>query len=167
VGYQLEAWHDFGVTVGGLAGALTGLLFVALSIKSDAIARSRSLSSRAAQTLLAFVTPALAAVTLVAPQPAGALGGELVALAVACGAATHVLDRRAGHTPELRVARYVERVAPNLITPVLFAVAGITLLAGAGGGLYWLVPAVVVSLLGGVTGAWLFLLQGEPAGREG
>jgi hypothetical protein len=167
VGYQSAAWHDFGVTVGGLAGALTGLLFVALSIKSDAIAQSRSLSSRAAQTLLAFVTPALAAVTMVAPQPAGALGGELIALAAACGAAMYVLDRRAGHHAEIRAARYVERIAPNLITPVLFAVAGITLLADAGGGLYWLVPGVVASLLGGVIGAWLFLLQGQPGGPGG
>jgi hypothetical protein len=33
-GYLPEPWHDFGVTVGGLAGALTGLLFVAVSIKA-------------------------------------------------------------------------------------------------------------------------------------
>jgi hypothetical protein len=33
--YAPDLWHDFAVTVGGLAGALTGLLFVALSIKSE------------------------------------------------------------------------------------------------------------------------------------
>ncbi len=48
MGYLPELWHDFGVTVGGLAGALTGLLFVAVSIKSDTLAKSRSLASRAA-----------------------------------------------------------------------------------------------------------------------
>jgi hypothetical protein len=68
MGYLPEMWRDFGVTVAGLAGALTGLLFVAVSIKSDVLARSRSLASRAAQTLVLFMTPAISAVLLVAPQ---------------------------------------------------------------------------------------------------
>jgi hypothetical protein len=31
MGYLPGMWHDFGVTIGSLAGALTGLLFVAVS----------------------------------------------------------------------------------------------------------------------------------------
>jgi hypothetical protein len=33
------------------------------------------------------------------------------------------------------------------------------LLLNAGGGLYWLIPATVASLLGGVINAWLFLIK--------
>jgi hypothetical protein len=44
---------------GGPAGALTGLLFVALSIKGEALAASVSLRSRAAQTLVLFLTSAI------------------------------------------------------------------------------------------------------------
>lgn len=74
MGYLPGMWHDFGVTIGSLAGALTGLLFVAVSIKSDTF-------------------------------------------------------------------------------------AGVTFLVTAGGGLYWLIPAAVVSLVGGVINAWLFLVR--------
>ena len=159
MGYLPGMWHDFGVTIGSLAGALTGLLFVAVSIKSDTLAESISLRSRAAQTLVLFMTSALAAIVLVAPQPGDALGGELVALAVASGAALYVLDRRGGHDQTSRVARYIERASPNAITQVLFGIAGLTLLISAGGGLYWLIPAAVFSLVGGVINAWLFLVR--------
>jgi hypothetical protein len=159
VGYLPGTWHDFGVTVGGLAGALTGLLFVAVSIKSETLASSRSLSARAAQTLVLFMTSALAAVFLVAPQPAGALGGELIALAAVSGAALFVFDRRGGHDQASRVARYIERASPNTITALLYGIAGVTFLVTAGGGLYWLIPAAVTSLTGGVINAWLFLLR--------
>jgi hypothetical protein len=159
MGYLPGMWHDFGVTIGSLAGALTGLLFVALSIKGDTLSKSVSLRSRAAQTLVLFMTSALAAIVLVAPQPGDALGGELVALAATSGAALYVLDRRGGHDQTSRVARYIERASPNAITQVLFGVAGISFLITAGGGLYWLIPAAVFSLVGGVINAWLFLVR--------
>ena len=159
MGYVPGLWHDFGVTIGGLAGALTGLLFVAVSIKSDTLAKSRSLRSRAGQTLVLFMTSALAAIVLVAPQPGDALGGELLALAAASAAILYILDRRGGHDQASRVARYIERASPNAITSVFFGVAGVTFLVTAGGGLYWLIPAAVASLVGGVINAWLFLVR--------
>jgi hypothetical protein len=95
----------------------------------------------------------------VAPQPGDALGGELIALAAASGAALYVLDRRGGHDQANRVARYIERASPNTVTALLFSVAGITFLVTAGGGLYRLIPAAVTSLVGGVVNAWLFLVR--------
>lgn len=106
VGYLPGMWRDFGTTVGSLAGALTGLLFVAVS------------------------------------------GGTLL-----------VLGRRAGHDPASRVARYIDRASPNMVTAVLLGVAGLTFLLKAGGGLYWMIPAVLACLIGGVINAWLFLLR--------
>jgi 4-hydroxybenzoate polyprenyltransferase len=152
-------WRDFGVTVAGLAGALTGLLFVAVSLKSETLARSRSLRSRAAQTLVLFLTAAIAAILLVAPQPRSALGAELLAVAAVSGIALLVFDRRAGHDQDSGVARYIERASPNMVTSVLVALAGLTLLLTAGGGLYWMIPATLASLVGGVINAWLFLVK--------
>jgi len=159
VNYVPDLWHDFAVTVGGLAGALTGLLFVALSIKGEALAASVSLRSRAAQTLVLFLTSAITAVVLVAPQPRTGTAVELLVLAAISGAALFVLDRRAGHDVQNSAARYVERASPNTITAVLTGIAGLTMLLRAGGGLYWLIPAVLAGLVGGVINAWLFLLR--------
>ena len=105
------------------------------------------------------MTSALVAVLLVAPQPPAALGSELLAVAVVSGAALLILDRRAGHDSDQGVARFIERFSPNAITAVLVGVAGLTFLLKAGGGLYWLIPATVASLLGGVVNAWLFLVK--------
>jgi hypothetical protein len=105
------------------------------------------------------MTSVLVAVLLVAPQPRAALGSELLAVAAVSGTALLILDRRAGHGGDQGVARYIERFSPNTITAVLVGVAGATFLARAGGGLYWLIPAAVASLVGGVVNAWLFLIK--------
>jgi hypothetical protein len=50
-----------------------------------------------------------------------------------------------------------------MITAVLVGIAGVTFLVQVGGGLYWLIPAAVASLVGGVANAWLFLIKvGQP-----
>jgi hypothetical protein len=159
LGYTAAMWLGFGEALAAVAGALTGLLFVALSVRGDVIAASRTLSSRAAQTLVLFMTSVLVAVLLVAPQPAAALGWELLAVAVASGVILLILDRRAGHGSDRAVARDIEKFSPNTVTAVLVGVAGITFLMKFGGGLYWLIPAAVASLLGGVVNAWLFLVK--------
>jgi len=100
VSYQAGAWLPFGAALAGVAGALTGLLFVAVSIKSDVLARSRNLSSRAAQTRVLFMIAVLLGLLVVTPQPRIALGGELIALAALSGVALQFLDRRAGSAGE-------------------------------------------------------------------
>jgi modulator of FtsH protease len=159
VGYTTTAWLSFGEAVAAVAGALTGLLFVALSVRSGAVGASRSLSSRAAQTLVLFMTSVLVAVLLVAPQPSAALGSELLAVAVVSGAALLILDRRAGHSADRGPARYIERFSPNMITAVLVGVAGADL---PGEGRWWLVLADSRrdgEPPCGVVNAWLFLVK--------
>jgi hypothetical protein len=50
-------------------------------------------------------------------------------------------------------------------------VAGLSFLLKAGGGLYWMIPAVLAGLVGGVINAWLFLVRlparSARSGRDG
>ncbi|MGA8297603.1 MAG: hypothetical protein WB770_11225 [Acidimicrobiales bacterium] len=51
------------------------------------------------------------------------------------------------------------RSSPYSGTSPLVITAGVTLLAGGGGGLYWLVPTVIIALVGGGLNAWLLLIR--------
>jgi hypothetical protein len=105
------------------------------------------------------MTSVVVALILVAPQSDTALGLELLGWAVLSGAGMLILDRRAGHGSTNQAARVVERFSPNTVTSVFLAIAGATFLAKHGGGLYWLLPTVAASLIGGVINAWFFLIS--------
>lgn len=44
-------------------------------------------------------------------------------------------------------------------TAIPLLVAGVTLLVGSGGGLFWIVPAFVVRYAGAVANAWVLLVE--------
>jgi hypothetical protein len=54
--YSPELWHDFFVMVGGAAAALSGLVFVALSINLTTIASDATHRYRAIGTLNGYVS---------------------------------------------------------------------------------------------------------------
>jgi hypothetical protein len=157
----LETWDAFATIAGSAAAALTGLLFVAVSIRADYIARSQELRNRAAQTLILFGTVLVLAALLAIPgQGYRTLGAELLALGVITGAGLYVLDQRAkASRSDQAIARVLEAVTPNMVTSVLLLAAGIILVLGLGAGLYVLVAPVLTALVGGVASAWLLLTK--------
>jgi hypothetical protein len=46
-----------------------------------------------------------------------------------------------------------------LVTALLVGAAGLSFILKGGGGLYWMIPAVIASLVEGVINAWLFLVK--------
>jgi hypothetical protein len=159
--YSPQAWTGFGSAVATAAAALAGLLFIAVSINLRQILDIKSLPSRAAQTLILFGTPLVTAVLLVVPGQARlALGLELIGLGVVVGAGQLYLDLATAHTDEDTMwRRLAGRVFPALLNCGCLAVAGATYIAQAGGGLYWLVPSVLVALIFGLLNVWVLLVE--------
>jgi modulator of FtsH protease len=83
---MLADWANFAVITGSAAGALTGLLFVAVSLNRDRIVGHPGLRAEAAQTLTLFILALLLATLLVIPgMSARTLGIVLVAVAIFSG----------------------------------------------------------------------------------
>jgi modulator of FtsH protease len=148
--------------VGSAGAALTGLLFVAVELNRDDIVHDRDLRVSAAETLMLLMLPVVTCILLLTPdQATWALGTELIALAVATTVLLLIADRRRdrAHTSEpSMLASLVDRRESKIITPLFLLVAGVTHLVGHGGGLYWVVPAILFAFLGGVVNAWIFLV---------
>jgi hypothetical protein len=160
-------WQGFAEMVGGASGALTGLLFVAVSLNASRIAGRTGLRASAGQTLLLFITPLLIATALLTPhQPDWVLGAELVTVGLVAGWVLLAI-RRIRHQladEELRLISIFNRPAPNVITMLLVVVGGAILIAGKAAGVYLIFPATVVAFVSGVLNAWYFLLP-PPASR--
>jgi hypothetical protein len=50
-------------------------------------------------------------------------------------------------------------VSPDTIATTLLVLAGVLLLAGVADGIYFVVPAAISAITGGVASAWLFLIR--------
>ncbi len=157
----METWSTFAEVAGTAAASLIGLLFVAVSIRIDFIARSQELRNRAAQTLSLFGTVLLIAILIAIPgQATEALGAELTALAVLAGGGLFVLDRRAKADASTQpIRKTLELITPTTIVSTLLLLSGALLLSGVHAGLYVLVVPVLVAVTGGVASAWLFLTK--------
>ncbi|MGO4594961.1 hypothetical protein AB4Z18_14195 [Leifsonia sp. 2TAF2] len=157
----MERWTDFAVILGGSMGALVGLLFVAVSIRADAIAHSHRLRARVAQILAIFLGLLIAAILTALPNPTlWALGVELLALAVGLAASLWALGSRARRIPERqRLEKTLDRLNPDVTTVVLIALCAVGLLFGLTWALFLLALAAIVGIVGGGVGAWLVLVR--------
>ena len=158
--YQPEQWHDMFVAMAGAAAALTGLIFVAVSINLERVLKFPALPPRAVETLSILVGLLVLSVFVLIPgQSLTALGAEILVLGVILGTALLVkrirLPRAAGQPRTWTVTP----VGVILAATLPMAVAGISVLVRGGGGLYWLVAALILGFAGAVLNAWILLVE--------
>ena len=159
-GYRPEAWHDLAVASVGASAALTGLLFVAVSINLNRILQYAWLPRRAAVTLILLLALLATGLFVLIPgQPLPALAGELAGTGIVLAVpATFELVRGPTGEDTKPYWRIVPAILLYLPALTLFTTAA-TLLAGTGGGLYWLPAVLVGGTAGACWNAWVLLVE--------
>jgi hypothetical protein len=159
---MIEGWTDFFEGQVAAAAALTGLVFVALSINLDRIVSLPGLVGRAAEALLLLVQPVFVGLAGLQPsQSVRAVGSELLAIAVIISAVILRILFTSGWTsargrPNSEFAIRCSVVAAALVPAI---VGSLLLLAANPDGFYWTAFATGMGLAGGVGDAWVLLVE--------
>jgi len=162
--YSTADWESFFAAVTGAAAALTGLLFVAVSINLKYIIEgSTMLRARAAETVATLLFVVICLALALVPQSVHLLGAEILVVAVPLFAITLrntvTYQRRNPGSP---VYWSVARIVSSAVATVPGMLAGISLAARWGGGFYWLVPTALLGIAGAVYSAWILLVEVVP-----
>jgi hypothetical protein len=146
--YDPAGWQDFYVMLGGANAALTGLVFVALSIHLKEVLEHPQLRPRAVITLTVLTTQIVIAAIVLVPQSAQLMGAEIFGV----NATFLVVDLRQRVSSGVSAARLV-----SFAIRILYISAALSLIFGVGGGFYILAVAVIVTLGRTMANAWALL----------
>jgi len=157
--YEPERWHDLFLLLGGAAGSLTGLVFVAVAIHLKTVLGDPILRNRARVAFLALIALLAWCVLALFPgQNSAALGWEVIVV-VALFLAFFVYSMSITLGPRYRVAsRGVwARTVLTMLTGLLLLFSGLSLVVGWGGGMILLAAGDLIGLAIAVQSTWSLL----------
>jgi modulator of FtsH protease len=157
--YDPSQWTELFVASAGASAALTGLVFVAVSINIDRILRLAGVPERALVTLLLLLGVLVVSLVALVPELSRtALGLLLLGQALIWTVAVAAMGYRSMAGLDHR-AWLVSRSVPLALGTVPFVIGGLSVLAEAGGGLYWTSAGIVGATLAAVLTAWVLLVE--------
>jgi hypothetical protein len=153
------AWHDFFLTAGTAAAALTGLLFVALSIHLDRILGHSEHRFRARGNFFGLTLVMVMALVVLMPSlSAKWLGLGLILPNVTAAAVNSWHIRRVLPTFFGGSIVFPLRVALSYVLILMGVIGGVSVMFGVGGGLVWPAIESIGMLLIALLGAWSLLV---------
>ena len=161
LGYNLARWANFFSAEVGASAALTGLLFVAISINLTKIVANPLLASRSAKALATLTGVLLACTLCLVPELSlRGLGWALTILgAVVWLMITFWQTKASRRNP---YTTFVHKLLHSILaqaSALPLVICGVSLLLMRGGGLYWLVATTVFSFVAAMLDAWVLLVE--------
>lgn len=159
--YQPDAWQSLYMAVASATAALTGLLFISLSLNLHTILTIPAYRARARETLGTMLCLLVLSVLLLIPgQDRRVLGVELIAGSLATAMIGITLQiRTLGRITDDARGHWAARLVVLNLGTFAALVAGVSLIVGQFGGLFWLVLTVLIYLLWALNNAWRLVVQ--------
>jgi hypothetical protein len=156
-----HSWDSFFVAQVGASAALTGLVFVALSINLARIIDYPQLVGRAGEAVILLVQPVVLGLAVLAPDHSTRTVGLLTAVgAFGAAAIVGVLLKRGAALSRDRPRREVRTRATMVVVALLPAMIGsIVLLTGSTAGVGWIALGAVLAICAGIFDAWVLLVE--------
>jgi len=158
---HITNWETFFSAEVAASAALVGLIFVGLSINLTRILSIPRLPNRALQSLIVLLTILfVSSLVLVPGQSVLLLGTEVLVAGLSTWTIVTLLSVSIvrGSNAQYRKAHLINLFL-NQVAMLPYVIAGIIILVGNEGGLYWLVPAVIFSLIKAIADAWVLLVE--------
>lgn len=158
---SMNNWSNFFLAQVGASAALTGLLFVALSINVRKITSNKPLLHKALiSLLLLFIVLVVSSLTLIPLSTVHYLGIGVFILGGISWFVVTTLHTQARKTLTKKYLRYYIRdIILNQLATVPFLVAGILFFMNNEIGYYWLVPGILFSILSAGVTSWILLIE--------
>jgi hypothetical protein len=155
-----DSWESFYVAAGGAAAALTGLLFIAVSLRPREIRQSRLMVGRARSSFYAFTTITLVALLALAGTASRLVGVAQLAVALGALAVSTRFTIEAWRARHLNLRRAFVYHAGLLVT----AAAGLLRAVGGDPRDYsaTLATGVLLLLAIALSNSWQLVISHEP-----
>jgi hypothetical protein len=142
------AWQNFYIMIGTANAAITGLLFVALSLHLREILKHPVFKPRAILVLVVLTTQIMVAAIVLSPQPEKLMGVEILLI----NGAFIALNLR--YRAQTMVGT---GVAITLAIRIIYLWSSVSLILGVGGGFYVLGAILVITLARSMSSCWTLL----------
>ena len=157
----MNEWHDFFVATAGASAALTGLIFVGVSINLSRILSTPTLPGRASISMILLLTILIVTILLLVPYESTMVPGtEVLIIGLVVWVGVVFTDLRIQRSKEKQFRRlYVLNMILNQVAILPYIISGISLIRGDLNGLYWLLAAMVFSFIKASLDAWVLLIE--------